>query len=74
MSYNDESNEQRAQQPPGGDPTEAYQATAEWDAPEQEAWDESADGAAWNESKPPVWEQTMMTWDPSAQEEWEPAA
>ena len=72
MSYNDESNEQRAQQPPGGDPTEAYQATAEWDAPEQEAWDESADGAAWNESKPPVWEQ-HDEWDPSAQEELEPA-
>jgi hypothetical protein len=75
MSYNDESNEQRAQQPPGGDPTEAYQATAEWDAPEQEAWDESADGAAWDESKRPVWEQhdDQDSWEPSAEEEWEPA-
>ena len=33
MSYNDESNEQRAHSQPGADPTEAYQATAEWDAP-----------------------------------------
>jgi cell division septum initiation protein DivIVA len=75
MSYNDESNEQRAQQPPGGDPTEAYQATAEWDVPEQEAWDESADGAAWDESRQPVWEQhdDQDSWDASAEEDWEQA-
>jgi cell division septum initiation protein DivIVA len=74
MSYNDESNEQRARPQPAADPTEAYQATAEWDAAaEQDGWDENADDGAWDESGRPVWEQhaDQDGWDPSAQEQWD---
>jgi cell division septum initiation protein DivIVA len=76
MSYNDESNEQRAQQPPGGDPTEAYQATTEWDpVTEEGSWDQGAGDGDWEQSQRPVWEQhdDQDAWDPSAEaeEEWE---
>jgi DivIVA protein len=74
MSYNDESNEQRTQQPPGADPTEAYQATTEWDpVSEDGSWDQSAGDGDWQESQRPRWErqEDPDSWDPSAQEEWD---
>jgi cell division septum initiation protein DivIVA len=74
MSYNDESNEQRAQQPPAAEPTEAYQATAEWDPVSEEgSWDGGAGDGDWEETEPARWEQhdDQDGWDPSAQEEWD---
>jgi cell division septum initiation protein DivIVA len=74
MSYNDESNEQRARNEPGADPTEAYQATAEWDpVSEDGSWEDGAADGTWEESERPVWEQDddQDSWDPSAEEEWE---
>ena len=73
MSYNDESNEQHARPQPAADPTEAYQATAEWDAASEDGWDEPADGGDWDESGRPVWEQhaDQDGWDPSAEEQWD---
>jgi DivIVA protein len=75
MSYNDESNEQRPPEQPGADPTEAYQATAEWDPVSEEgSWDEGAGDGAWaEESERPRWErqEDPDSWDPSAQEEWD---
>jgi hypothetical protein len=74
MSYNDESNEQRAHPQPAADPTEAYQATAEWDAAsEQDGWDQPADDGGWDESGRPIWEQhaDQDGWDPSAEEQWD---
>jgi cell division septum initiation protein DivIVA len=75
MSYNDESDPQRAHQQPGAEPTEAYQATAEWDAASEEAWDESADDGVWNEPERPVWERDddQDGWDASAEEDWDQA-
>lgn len=74
MSYNDESNEQRAHSQPGADPTEAYQATAEWDpVTEEGSWDQDAGDGAWEGSDRPVWEQhdDQEAWDPAAEEEWD---
>jgi DivIVA protein len=72
MSYNDESDPRRARTEPGADPTEAYQATAEWDAVQEEgSWEQDAGDGDWQEPERPVWEQHDDSWDPSAQEEWE---
>jgi cell division septum initiation protein DivIVA len=74
MSYNDESNEQRARNEPGADPTEAYQATAEWDPVSEEgSWEQGAADGNWEESERPVWEQDddQESWGPSAEEEWD---
>jgi len=72
MSYNDESDPRRARTEPGADPTEAYQATAEWDAMEEEgSWEQDAGDGDWQEPERPVWEQHDDSWDPSAQEEWD---
>jgi hypothetical protein len=74
MSYNDESDPRRARTEPGADPTEAYQATAEWDAvQEQGSWEQDAGDGHWEEPERPVWEQhdDQDSWDPSAQEEWD---
>ncbi len=77
MSYNDEPNEQRTPQPRGADPTEAYQATAEWDpVSEDGSWDDGAGDGHWDESERPRWEQDdeQGAWDPAAQEEWDEQA
>jgi hypothetical protein len=74
MSYNDESDPRRARTEPGADPTEAYQATAEWDAVQEEgSWEQDAGDGRWEESERPVWEQhdDQDSWDPAAQEEWD---
>jgi DivIVA protein len=74
MSYNDEPDPQRPQQPTGADPTEAYQATAEWDpVSEDESWEQGAGDGHWEESERPVWEQhdDEDSWDPAAEEEWD---
>jgi hypothetical protein len=74
MSYNDESDPQRAHQQPGADPTEAYQATAEWDAAtEQGSWDQDAGDGRWEEAERPVWEQhdDPDAWDPAEQADWD---
>ena len=73
MSYNHESDPQPAPHEDGADPTEAYQATAEWDAvPEQESWEQGAGDEAWEESAHDPWDQRDSgRWDPSAEEEWD---
>ena len=74
MSYNDEPDPQRARDERGADPTEAYQATAEWDAmSEQGSWEQGAGDGEWEESERPVWERDdeQDAWEPSAQEDWE---
>ena len=74
MSYNHESDPQQAPHEDGADPTEAYQATAEWDAgPEQEPWEQGAGDEAWEESDHDPWDQREQpgSWDPSAQEDWD---
>jgi len=74
MSYNDESDQQRARPQPAAEPTEAYQATTEWDpVTEEGSWDQAAGDGGWEQSQRPVWEQhdDPEAWDPAAQEEWE---
>jgi cell division septum initiation protein DivIVA len=74
MSYNDEPDPQRPPQQTGADPTEAYQATAEWDpVSEDESWEQGAGDGHWEESERPVWEQhdDQEAWDPAAEEEWD---
>jgi cell division septum initiation protein DivIVA len=73
MSYNDESDPQPARDQPGADPTEAYQATAEWDAASEEAWDERSDDGHWEEAERPLWERQddPDSWDPADQAEWD---
>lgn len=74
MSYNDESNDPRAPKQPVAEPTEAYQATAEWDpVSEDESWDEDAGDGDWEESQRPRWErhEDPDSWDPSADEEFD---
>jgi hypothetical protein len=74
MSYNDESDPQHAQQQPGADPTEAFQATAEWDATTEEgSWDQGAGDGRWEGAERPVWEQhdDADSWDPVAEAEWD---
>jgi DivIVA protein len=76
MSYNDESDPQRAHQQPGADPTEAYRATAEWDAATEEgSSDQGAGDGHWEEAERPVWERDddPDSWDPAAEEEWDEA-
>ena len=61
MSYEHESDPQQPHSDGGADPTEAYQATAEWDPiSEDEAWeqdqdevwdDDPADGEEWDEEQ-----------------------
>ena len=75
MSYNDES-DQRAHQQPGADPTEPYQATAEWDvASEEGSWDRAPADGDWQQPEPPLWEQheDRETWDASEEAEWDEA-
>jgi cell division septum initiation protein DivIVA len=57
MSYNHESDPQDERQQNGADPTEAYQATSEWDAV----------------SQPESWEQGEQpdNWDPTDEEHWD---
>jgi hypothetical protein len=74
MSYNDESDPRRERTEPGADPTEAYQATAEWDAVQEEgSWDQDAGDGRWEAPERPIWEQhdDQDSWDPAAQEEWD---
>ncbi|MFZ0388708.1 MAG: DivIVA domain-containing protein [Solirubrobacteraceae bacterium] len=74
MSYNDESDPRRARTERGADPTEAFQATAEWDAVQEDgSWQEEAGDGRWEEAERPVWEQQddQDSWDPSAQEDWD---
>jgi cell division septum initiation protein DivIVA len=74
MSYNDESDLQRAHQQPGADPTEAYQATAEWDAATEEgSWDQGAGDGNWEEAERPLWERQddPDSWDPVAEQQWD---
>jgi DivIVA protein len=75
MSYNDESDPQRARHETGAEPTEAYQATAEWETvAEHESWDESADDGAWDESERDAWDgraEPDGSEHPSADEHWD---
>jgi hypothetical protein len=79
MSYNDEPNEQRPHPQPGVDPTEAYEATAEWDPVSDEGSREAGAGEGHREeSERPLWErqEDPDAWNPPVGEEWDeqPAA
>jgi cell division septum initiation protein DivIVA len=77
MSYHHESDPQQTPQHSGADPTEAYQATAEWDPiSEDEAWAQDAEDESWTEEPEGSWHDgpTGARWEQHAGEDWDDEA